>query len=197
MKKLSFKEEWYFIRQDFVSYLIPTLIFLFLNLIQDFSWQTFTYSSFDCLLFYVAFWFIRINFDLTYHSDSWRHCKFWTRTMLCLGVFLLWILPIKHTIINSFIVAFGCCLVLYLVAVETNEKKLLLNKLNNKNIYAMNEQELHDYCKRKGLCDYDIKMADAIFRQQLKGKDLYLKLGYSKRQTLRIKKRLKAKLITE
>lgn len=196
MKQYNFKEEWYFIRQDLVSYIIPTILYLLLNSIKNFSFQTFLYASFECLLFYVAFWFIRINFDLTYHSDSWRHCKFWTRTMLCLGVFVLWILPIRYTIINSFVVASICCIVLYLVAVETNEKKSLLNKIN-KNLYAMNEQELFEYCKRKGLCDFDIKMADVIFRQQLKGKELYEKLGYSKRQTLRIKKKLQVKLTTE
>lgn len=116
--------------------------------------------------------------------------------MLCLGVFILWILPIKYTLINAFVVALGCCLVLYLVAVEVDEKKSLLKQRENKNIYTMTEEEFYEYCKSKGISEYDTKIANVIFRKQIKGQELYDKIGYSKSQTLRIRKRLKAKLTT-
>ena len=116
--------------------------------------------------------------------------------MLCIGVYILWILPIKFTIINPFLVALGCCLVLYLVAVEVNEKKALYKKINNKNIYTMQDVEFFEYCKSKGMSDYDITIADTIFRKHIKGNELYKKLGYSKRQTLRIRKKLHEKLTT-
>ena len=80
--KLSFKDEWYFLKQDIASYSISTTIYLSLCLIREFSFQSLIYGLFECILFYVSFWFIRINFDDTYHSDVWDDCKFWTRIML-------------------------------------------------------------------------------------------------------------------
>ena len=140
--KFNFKEEWYFIRQDIVSYSISTFLYIILCLIKQMNLQSFLYSLFECLTFCVSFWFIRVKFDLTYHSDSWKTCKFWTRTMLCLGVFTLWILPIKYTLFNGLFVAFVCCLVLYLVA-----------KHNKKDIYTMSENDLRQYGASKQLSE--------------------------------------------
>ena len=135
-KKFNFKEEWYFIRQDIVSYLIPTAIYIALCLTEKLSWDSVLYGLFDCLVFYLPFWYIRINFASTYHSDSWKHCKMWTRIMLCTGVFVLWILPIPYSIFNGLFVAFACCLVLYLVSIEVNEKKQI-KKENKGSVSAL------------------------------------------------------------
>lgn len=175
--KFSLKEEWYFIRQDIVSYSISTLLYAMLCLIKQMELQTFIYSLFECFTFYLSFWFIRVKFDLTYHSDSWKTCKFWTRTMLCLGVFTLWILPIRYTLFNSLFVAFACCLVLYLVAKHTK-----------KNIYAMNKEELYEHCRNRGLSEEDCQIAYIIVIERLKGKDLYEAIGYSEAQSKRKRK---------
>lgn len=45
--------------------------------------------------------------------------------MLCTGVTMLWLLPVKYSLFNGLFVAFACCLVLYLVSLETNHKKLI------------------------------------------------------------------------
>lgn len=178
-KKLTFKEEWYFTRQDIVSYSAATILYTVLSLIKNFSLQSFLYALFDCLLYYVSFWFIRINFDYTYHSDSWRNCKFWTRTMLNIGVFVLWILPIRYTLFNGIFMAFICCLVLYLIALKTRP-----------NIYAMNEEELYEHCRSRGLDDADCKIAKLIVIDRLKGEALYYAIGYSERQTKRKRKKI-------
>lgn len=168
MRKLTFKEEWYFIRQDIVSYAISTLLYVGLCLIRNFTIHTALYSIFDCFVFYLPFWFIRINFKDTYHSDSWKHCKMWTRIMLCLGVFILWVLPIEYSLFNGLFVAFGCCIVLYLVAIEVAHKKLLIKEnkqlqqdldtaitkikeLQNIDLYKMPEEELRQFGASKGL----------------------------------------------
>lgn len=124
-RKFTRKEEWYFIRQDIVSYAISTALYIALCLIREFTIQSLLYGLFDCFVFYLPFWFIRINFADTYHSNSWKHCKKWTRIMLCVGVVVLWLLPVRYSLFNGLFVAFACCLVLYLVSLEVNEKKLI------------------------------------------------------------------------
>lgn len=195
--KLSRKDEWYFTRQDIVTYLISTVLYLALCLIVDFSFQSFIYGLFECMLFYVSFWFIRINFDNTFHSDEWRKCKKYTRTMLVLGVFALWILPVEYSLFNSIAVAFVCCFILYLVANETDEKKALkiannelLERFNHKSIYAMNEQELYEHCRNCGLDDVECKIAYYVVIERLKGNELYEAVGYSEAQAKRKRKKI-------
>ena len=194
--KLSFKENWYFLKQDIVSYSISTILYLFLCLISQFSFQSFVYGLFECLLFYVSFWFIRVNFDNTYHSDEWSKCKKYTRTMLILGVFALWLLPIEYSLFNSICVALICCIVLYLVANEVDEKKSLKLKYSHKNIYAMNKEELYEHCRNCGLDDVECKIAYYVVIERLKGKELYETIGYSEAQTKRKRKKI-LKLLNE
>ena len=212
---LSFKEKWYFIKQDIITYLISTIIYLFLCLIINFTFQSFIYALFECMLFYVSFWFIRVNFENTFHSDEWSKCKKYTRIMLILGIFILWILPIKYSLFNSIAVAFTCSFVLYLIANETDEKKkykhknkvckqkikklnsqvqYLLSKLNHKDIYSMNEQELYDHCRKCGLSDVECKIAYYVVIERLKGKDLYEAIGYSSAQSKRKRKAILDKI---
>ena len=134
----AFKENWYFIKQDIISYTISTVLYLTLCLIQSFTIQTAIYSIFECLVFYIPFWYIRVNFSNTYHSDSWDHCKFCTRLMLCIGIFILWVLPLPYSLFNSLFVAFACCLILYLVAISSDEKK----QLKRENIKFQKDIEL-------------------------------------------------------
>lgn len=48
--------------------------------------------------------------------------------MLCSGIFVLWLLPIRHSLFNGLFVALVCCIILYLVAIEVDEKKLILKQ---------------------------------------------------------------------
>lgn len=180
------KEEWYFIRQDIVSYLMSTILCVAIYLFKEFSIQSFMYAIFDCFTFYLSFWYIRCKFDDTYHSNSWKHCRFWTRTMLCLGVIVLSISPIRYSLLNPFFVSTCCCEILYLVAIEVNIKRKMLKR----NLLEMSDDEFVSYCKHKKLNQQDIMIADCLFRKQLKGEDLYTTIGYSKSQTIRIRKRL-------
>lgn len=195
--EMTKKEKWYFIRQDIVSYLISTILYITLCCIKFFSLRELLYSLFECLFFYVSFWYERIMFDLTYHSDTWNHCKFWTRTMLNSGVFVLWVLPIRYSLFNALFVSFMCCLILYLVAVEVKEKKEIkseLEKYTSKDIWQMNEEELYERCIQCGLSDVDCKIANIIIIQRLKGKDFYEAINYSESQSKRKRKEILNKL---
>lgn len=177
----SFKENWYFIRQDIVSYLISTILYIALCLIKDFSANSFVYGLFDCLVFYVPFWYIRINFADTYHSDNWKHCKMWTRIMLCVGVFVLWILPIPYSIFNGLFVAFVCCLILYLVSLEVNEKKRIKkenDKLSAELVGLLNKEvdpkeKLLKLCEEKCISERDTKIAIMYYIDRMKPKQIW------------------------
>lgn len=181
MRKLTRKEEWYFIKQDINSYLISTILYIILCLIKQFTFQTVLYAIFDCFVFYVPFWFIRINFKDTYHSSSWKHCKMWTRIMLCSGVFVLWILPVKYSLFNGLFVAFVCCLILYLVAIEVNEKKRLKkeNEELHKQIlellskYENPEQEVLTICEQMCITQRDTKVALMYYVDRCKPKQIW------------------------
>ncbi len=165
--KFTFRENWYFIRQDIVSYLMSTTLYLGLCLIENCSMQCVGYALFDCLVFYLPFWYIRINFASTYHSDSWKHCKMWTRIMLCVGVIILWVLPVRYSLFNGLFVAFGCCLVLYLVSLEVAEKKRIakenvelysqITKLLDKEVSP--KDKLLKLCEEKNINERDTKIA--------------------------------------
>ena len=184
LKKLlnSFKDNWFFIRQDIVSYSISTLLYITLCLIRTFTIQSALYGLFDCLVFYIPFWYIRINFADTYHSNNWNHCKMWTRIMLCSGVIALFLLPLPYSLFNGLFVAFVCCLVLYLVALETNEKKSILkeNKKLQREISKLlkvekdPKQELLNRCREAKLNDRDTKLAVMYYYERKTPKDIWL-----------------------
>lgn len=182
MRKFTLKEKWYFIKQDIVSYTMSTLLYIALCLITDFSIQSLLYAIFESHIYYLQFWYIRIKFDDTYHSSSWKHCKFWTRTMLCSGVFMLWILPIKYTLFNALAVAFICCLILYLVAIETNEKKGLQAELKElkESLEQTPKQLLIDKCKNANLSKRDTEIAILYYIDKWKPKEIWLWLCQSK-----------------
>ena len=160
---------------------ISTFLYLFLCICENFSIQSVIYGFFECFVFYVPFWYIRINFADTYHSDSWKHCKMWTRIMLCVGVFTLFILPIPYSLFNGLFVAFVCCLILYLVALETNEKKRI-QKENNQLHAQITElldkeispkEKLLKLCEEKGISDRDTKIAVMYYIDRMKPKQIW------------------------
>lgn len=167
MRKFTRKEQWYFIRQDILSYLMSTILYVFLCSIKNFTINVVIYAIFDCLVFYVPFWFIRINFKDTYHSDSWKHCKMWTRIMLCSGVTVLWVLPVKYSLFNGLFVAFVCCLILYLVSIEVNEKKRIKKENEQLNAQILEllskeispEEKVLTICEEMCITERDTKIA--------------------------------------
>lgn len=210
-RKFTLKEKWYFARQDIVSYSISTILYIVLYLIREFKMQSLIYGLFDCFMFYIPFWFIRINFADTYHSDSWKHCKKWTRIMLCVGVVVLWLLPVKFSLFNGLFVAFGCCLVLYLVSLEVNEKKLV--KKQNQELFNQISELLDKYnnpkekllrlCEEENISERDTKVAVMYYIDRMKPKQIWdwlcdnredMELGSVYKLLNRLNKKIKEKI---
>ena len=210
-RKFTLKEKWYFIRQDIVSYTISTTLYIALCLIREFTIQSLIYGLFDCFVFYLPFWFIRINFADTYHSDSWKHCKKWTRIMLCVGVVVLWLLPVRYSLFNGLFVAFGCCLVLYLISLEVNEKKLI-KKQNEELFNQISElldkqsdpkEKLIKICEEENISERDTKIAIMYYIDRMKPKQIWdwlcdnredMELGSVYKLLNRLNKKIKEKI---
>ena len=101
--------------------------------------------------------------------------------MLSTGVVILWILPIKYSLFNGLLIAFICCLVLYLVSIEVNEKKLI--KKQNKELFKqINEllnksknpkEKLLDLCAERNISERDTKIAVMYYIDRLKPKQIW------------------------
>ena len=63
----------------------------------------------------------------------------------------------------------------------------LVAKLNYKDIYAMNEQELYEHCRSKGLSEEECRIARFVILDRLKGRELYTAMSYSERQAKRLR----------
>jgi hypothetical protein len=63
----------------------------------------------------------------------------------------------------------------------------LVAKLSYKDIYSMNEQELYEHCRSKGLSEEECRIAKFVVLDRLKGRELYAAMSYSERQAKRLR----------
>ena len=93
----------------------------------------------------------------------------------------MFVLPIPYTVFNSLIVAFGCCLILYLVALETNEKKELKRenaKLRRQLEAFLNKEtspkdKLLELCATKGVSKRDTQIAIMYYIDRMRPKQIW------------------------
>lgn len=65
------------------------------------------------------------------------------------------------------------------------------------NLYELTEDELQQYCYRKGLDEIDTQIVIQRIVYKLAGQTLYDKIGYSKSQMIRREKRIEQTLETK
>lgn len=102
--------------------------------------------------------------------------------MLCSGVTFMWLFPIKYSLVGGICVAFLCCLILYLVAIETNEKKFYAkknkefeNKLNELLLKEKDPKEkLLDLCRENKISERDTKIATMYYIERMKPKQIWI-----------------------
>lgn len=152
----------------------------------------------EAIMFCIAHTCIRNAFDKQFHFNSTAYC-------LSLTLAIIWFaIPITTSLTASLLgsipIAFLICFfgfiaqdrVDLLIEVKRleNYANELVTKLNHKDIYAMNEDELYEHCRNCGLSDEDCKIAYFIVIERLKGKELYEAINYSERQTKRKRKKI-------
>lgn len=147
----------------------------------------------EAILFAISHSLIRPTLDKQFHfvnnSKSVINymCMSLTCAIIVFGVYV--VLPIALSLVSSVPLAI---LISYFGYVAQDRLDLQI-KLKP-NIYMLNDSEFKGYCYRKGLDDTEYKIAVEIIRNGLKGENLYNKICYSKRQTIRIRKRIFLKL---
>lgn len=152
----------------------------------------------EAIMFCIAHTCIRNAFDKQFHFNSTAYC-------LSLTLAIIWFaIPITTSLTASLLgsipIAFLICFFGFIaqdrVDLLIEVKRLdnyangLVLKLNHKDIYAMNEDELYEHCRNCGLSDVDCKIAYFIVIERLKGKELYQTINYSERQAKRKKKKI-------
>lgn len=63
----------------------------------------------------------------------------------------------------------------------------LVAKLQNKDIYSMNDAELYEHCRSRGLSEEECRIAHFVVIDRLKGRELYSAIQYSERQSKRLR----------
>ena len=150
------------------------------------------------IMFCIAHICIRNNFDKQFHFNSTACC-------LSLTLAIIWFaIPITTSLTASLLgsipIAFLICFfgfiaqdrVDLLIEVKRleNYANELVTKLNHKDIYAMNEEELYKHCRNCGLSDVECKIAYFVVIERLKGKELYEAIDYSEAQSKRLRKKI-------
>lgn len=152
--------------------------------------------------FCVAHTCIRPAFNKQFHfKSSVAYC-------LMLTLMIIWMaipntLPLASNLLSSIPIAFAICYIGYLfqdnldkaIQIKTLEKYstelvMKLARYTEKDIYAMDDQELYEHCRSRGLSEEDCRIAYFVVRERLQGKELYEAIGYSERQTKRKRTRI-------
>lgn len=147
-------------------------------------------------MFCVAHTCIRNAFDKQFHFNSTAYCL--TLTMAIIWFSIPITLPLATSLLGSIPIAFLICFFGFIaqdrvdlyneVAELNNYVNELLQRLNHKDIYAMNEDELYEHCRNCGLSEEECKIAYFVVIERLKGKDLYKAINYSERHAKRKRK---------
>lgn len=156
----------------------------------------------EAIMFCVAHTCIRNAFDKQFHFNSTAYCLSLTLAIIWFAIPIT--LPLATSLLASIPISFLICffgfiaqdrvdLLIEIKKLENYANELLL-KLNHKDIYAMNEDELYKHCRNCGLSDVDCKIAYFIVIERLKGKELYQAINYSERQTKRKRKEILDKI---
>ena len=149
-------------------------------------------------MFCIAHICIRRVFDKQFHFNSTAYCLTLTLAIIWFAIPIT--LPLVTSLLGSIPIAFLICFFGYLaqdrVDLLLQVKKLnidierLIEKINHKDIYAMNETELYEHCRNCGLDDVECKIAYFVVIERLKGEELYNAIGYSEAQAKRKRKKI-------
>lgn len=140
----------------------------------------------EAVFLFISFITIRYSFPKTFHSTKYM-CIFYSIMMFTGMIYV--VLPIGVSLVCSVFVSSLSCYILYLIKDYSD-----LKKATEKTLQEMTDEEFKQYCRHKGLTEQQVMIAECIYRKSLKGQDLYKAIGYSCRQTQRIRKEIAEKL---
>ena len=153
----------------------------------------------------VSFFALRYKFDTTYHCSTTGMCTFLSISIFWLAIPLE--LRIEYSFLFGILVAFVICLICYLVQVYVDNSNLLkekdaqieylCKKLHNYakiDLYSMNEEELRNYARSRGLSEIIIDTLILKILHNYKWIDIMRERNYSKTAIRYHKKQIIEKL---
>ena len=194
--KKKIKLELFFLR------LLGYLIFIALLL----TFAILRHRVIEFAIIIIGYTFLRWCFPTTWHHKSVIMCIVYSIIFFMVLVELS--LPIYISICSSVLIALCFTNLLYIFQSKLDtieELKLekveledsihnLMCKIYTKDIYAMDEKELYEHCRSKGLSEEQCRVAYFIVNQRLKGKELYSAIGYSEAHSKRLRKAILDKI---
>lgn len=131
---------------------------------------------YEAVMFCISHTVIRLLFDKQYHCGTTALCMVTTMTVAFFG--LMYTFPIKISLLSSIPVCWFISWVGY-IAQDRLDCHIIINKLKDKNIWQMQENELVDYCYAKGIKGDMLEFVVMIVIYQMKYEDIAVKLNYS------------------
>lgn len=126
--------------------------------------------------FAVSHTVIRPKFEKQYHAKKTYICMFMTLTISFFGI--AYCLPLSLSLLSAIPVCYFISWVGY-IAQDRLDSIAVIKRLQSKNIWQMDENELADYCFAKGVRGDMLEFVIMIVVHQMKYEEIGQKLGYA------------------
>ena len=146
----------------------------------------------EFILLFAPYMLTKGLYDYQYHASRMIRCFGLSLAVFAFSTYA--VVPIRYSIV--FAPAFGL-LIAYISYIQGEKNFRLTKKESRVNLYELTEDELQQYCYRKGLDEIDTQIVVQRIVYKLAGQTLYDKIGYSKSQMIRREKRIEQILETK
>lgn len=160
------------------------------------AWINDNYLEAAC--FAISFCVLRYRFTDILHCNTTFKCMLLTNGIVI--AFIPITIPLTNSLfgglISGFAVNFTANLIASDISRKAEQKELIQIKerLFSVDLYSMEESDLRQFCRSRGLDPIDEEIVVQRLTYHLKGQELYEKIGYSKPQMIRREKRIEEKL---
>jgi hypothetical protein len=150
------------------------------------------------VVLFIAFHFIRYSFPKTFHHENFYGC-------IIVSIATFWlaiprVIAMQYSIFGSILIAVMVAWYAYKYQDKQDKYEERIAELTRllcecrgktkKDPRTLDDAELYDYCRSMGLGDDYCKIANIHYIQGLKGRNFYDAIGYSERQSIRIREKI-------
>ena len=138
----------------------------------------------EAIFFIMVHFLLRPAFNKQLHFANDNICLLVSCMIGILAV--IFIFPLSISLLSVVPITFFVCWFGCVIAIN--------NEIKPKSITNMDKIEFDYHCRNNGLNENEIIIAELVFREQLKGKDLYRACNYSEIHVKRMRVKIKKKL---
>lgn len=152
--------------------LLTYLVFLTVNLAYAFLIG----KPLELIVVLAAYTALRWCFPTTWHHHKVLNCLCYSTIGFC--IFNTLTIPMSISLFGGILTGYLISLGLYILQ-DRIDSKILLKEFQNKTIWNMNETELREYCRVKGIKRDRIDFVVYVLIHHWRFADIAIKLGYS------------------